>query len=81
MSRFILLLLISGYHRLPMENYYWLTSTSWETPIFARTMSREKFKLIKRFSHVANNQILTPSKLSKVEPLFEMLKQCHCLKC
>ena len=42
MSRFIRLLLISGYHRLPMENGYWLTRTSWETPIFARTMEPGK---------------------------------------
>ena len=77
MSRFIGLLLTSCYHRLPRENNYWSTSTrtSRETSIFLRTMSREKFKSIERFLHVANNQILTPSKFSKVEPLFEMLKK------
>ena len=78
MSRFIGLLLTSCYHRLPMENNYWSTSTSRKKPIFARTTSPEKFKSIEQFLHVANNQILTPSKLSKVEPLFEMLKkQCQ----
>ena len=41
-------------------------------------MSRKRFRSIKQFLHVADNQFLTPSKLSKVEPLFEMLKkQCQ----
>ena len=77
MSRFIGLLLISGYHKLPRENDYWPISTSRKTPIFARTISREKFKAIKRFLHIADNQILTTSKLLKSSQ-FEMLKkQCQ----
>ena len=78
MSRFIGLLLISGYRRLPRENNYWSTSSSRETPIFARTMSRQRFKSIKQFLHVVDYQILTSSRLSKIEPLFEILKkQCQ----
>ena len=78
MSRFIGLLLISGYHSLPRENDYWSTSSSREAPIFPKTMSRERFKTIKRFLHVADNQRLTSSKVAKVEPLFEKLKkQCQ----
>jgi len=78
MSRFIGLLLISGYHSLPKENDYWSTSLSREAPIFAKTMSRERFKKIKKFLHVAYNQKLTSSKVSKVEPLFNKLKnQCQ----
>ena len=49
MSHFISLLLISGYHRLPRENDYWLTSTSQETPIFTRTMSRKRSNQLSNF--------------------------------
>ena len=56
MSRFIGLLLVSGYHSLLREIDYWSTSSSREAPILPRTISRERFKTTKRFLHVADNQ-------------------------
>ena len=75
MSRFIGLLLISGYHSLPRENDYWSSSSSREAPIFPKTMSKKRFKTTKRFLHVADNQKRTSSKVAKVEPLFDKLKK------
>ena len=41
--------LISGYHSVPSENDYWSTSEDMEYRIFPKTMSRDRFRLIKRY--------------------------------
>ena len=71
------LLLISGYHRLPSEDDYWSTSDDMEMPIFRKTMNRDRFRRIKRYMHIADNNCLVQSKVAKVLPLLELLrKQC-----
>ena len=78
MRKFLGLLLISGYHKLPRENEYWSTGISRECPVFPKTMSRDRFKIIKRYLHVADNQSLSSSKVAKIEPIFDMLRvQCQ----
>ncbi|XP_066953355.1 piggyBac transposable element-derived protein 2-like [Macrobrachium rosenbergii] len=58
MTKFLGLVLISGYHSLPFENDYWSTSGDLAIPVFPNTMSREKFKSIKKYFHVADNNNL-----------------------
>lgn len=78
MKQFLGLILISGYHKVPRENAYWSTGLSLECPIFSKTMSRTRFKTIKRYLHVADNQSLSSSKVAKIEPLYDMLRrQCQ----
>lgn len=79
MMKFLGLLIISGYHSVPAENDYWSTSEDLEIPIFAKTMSRERFKSIKRYFHVADNNNLGDSKMAKILPLLQMLKD-NCQK-
>jgi hypothetical protein len=77
-ANFLGLLLISGYHRLPSEDDYWSTSDDMETPIFPKTMSRDRFRTIKRYMHLADNNCLVQSKVAKVLPLLQLLrKQCQ----
>ena len=45
--QFLGLMLISGYHTLPGEKYYWSTKPSLSAPIFSRVMSRNRFQEIK----------------------------------
>ena len=73
--KFLGILLISGYHSLPSENDYWSTSEDLEAPVFRKTMSRDRFRIIKRYLHLADNSNLASSKMAKVLPLLEMLKK------
>ncbi|XP_066946081.1 piggyBac transposable element-derived protein 2-like [Macrobrachium rosenbergii] len=58
MTKFLGLVLISGYHSVPSENDYWSTSDDLAIPIFPNTMSREKFKSIKKYFYVADDNNL-----------------------
>ncbi|KAF5281922.1 hypothetical protein FQR65_LT14448 [Abscondita terminalis] len=71
--QFLGLLLISGYHNVPSEDDYWSTAEDMQVPIFSSTMSREKFRSIKRHIHLADNTNLGSSKVAKVAQLYEKL--------
>ncbi|XP_066967098.1 piggyBac transposable element-derived protein 2-like [Macrobrachium rosenbergii] len=58
MTNFLGLVLLSGYHSVPSENNYWSTSDDLAIPIFPNTVSREKFKSIKKYCHVADDNNL-----------------------
>src|SRR5215469_13620864 len=58
LERFIGILLLSGYHRLPRQNMYWSKQEDLGVPIVASAMSRNRFESIKRYFHLANNQAL-----------------------
>lgn len=53
--KFFGLLLISGYLSLPSENDYWSTCDGLIALVFGKTMSRERFRTIKRYLHLADN--------------------------
>ena len=74
MKKFLGLIIISGYHSLPSENDYWSTADDMIMPIFSSTMSKERFRLIKRYLHIADNSSLAQSKVAKILPLYELLK-------
>ncbi len=74
MVKFLGLLIISRYYSVPSENDYWSDSEDLEIPIFAKTMSRERFKSIKRYFHIADNNNLRDSKMARILPLLQMLK-------
>lgn len=79
MRKFLGLLIMSGYHYLPSEKDYWSTSDDMEAPIFRKTMSRDCFRAIKKYLHVADNHHLQESKVAKVLPLLEKLRT-NCLQ-
>ena len=58
MMQFLGLLLVSGYHTLPGENDYWSTADDLVAPLFASVMPRDKFRSIKRYMHLVDNQAL-----------------------
>ena len=72
--KFLGLLLISGYHNLPSEAYYWSTAENLEAPIFSNIMARDRFRVIKSCLHIADNHNLAQSKVAKVLPLLEHLR-------
>ena len=79
MRKFLGLIVVSGYHHLPTENDYWSTADELSAPFFASIISRDRFKLIKRYLHIADNSNLAQSKMAKVLPLYDRLKE-NCLQ-
>jgi hypothetical protein len=71
--QFIGLILLSGYHRLPKERDYWSTSPDLGCSLMTKTMSRNRFHELKRYCHLADNNALGNSKLSKVQPIYDKL--------
>lgn len=71
--QFLGLLLISGYHSLPGGNDYWSTAEDLTSPVFAKTMTRDKFRGIKRYLHLADNQKLSNSKVATIAPFYKSL--------
>ena len=72
LERFIGILLLSGYHRLPRQNMYWSKQEDLGVPIVASAMSRNRFESIKRYFHLANNQALgVGDKIAKIRPLYD----------
>ncbi|KAF2905850.1 hypothetical protein ILUMI_00322 [Ignelater luminosus] len=61
------LILTSDYHNAPSENDYCSTAEDMQAPIFSKTMSRDNFRTIKRYFHVADNQKLDNSKIAKMD--------------
>ena len=73
------MIVISGYHRLPSENDYWSTAEDLKAPLFPSIMSRSRFKTLKRYLHISDNSNLSQSKMAKVLPFYDRLKE-NCLQ-
>lgn len=71
---FLGILIFSGYHKLPRENMYWEKSPDCSTSIVSNTMSRNRYKEIKKYIHFNDNsQIEKDDKYFKVRPLYDIL--------
>ncbi|KAH7958942.1 hypothetical protein HPB49_006792 [Dermacentor silvarum] len=56
--QFVAILFLSGYHKLPRSDLYWSKAEDLGVPLVANTMSRAKFRLIKRYIHACNSENL-----------------------
>jgi hypothetical protein len=75
-NHFLGIMLFSGYHSVPSERDYWSAQPDLHVPIIAETMSQNRFRLIKRSIHLADNHNLTAgSKVAKVIPLYDILNR------
>ncbi|GBP89343.1 PiggyBac transposable element-derived protein 3 [Eumeta japonica] len=77
LCRFLGILILSGYHRLPRERQYWSYDEDLGVPLVARSMSRNRFLDIKRNLHLVDNSLASTSndKMFKIRPLVESLNQ------
>lgn len=76
MKAFIGLTFVMGILRLPTRNDYWRSSKRMFKTSFGSVMSRDRFNLIWRYLHFADNEAPetnTPDKLQKVRPLITYL--------
>lgn len=76
MKRFLGILFLSGYSTVPAINDYWSTNPTLGREIVRQSMSRNKFKAIKRYLHLNNNDDLdTENRFSKLQPFFDILNR------
>ena len=75
MMAFVALLLCMGINRRPRYTMHWSRSQVLRSPIYASTMSRNRFSEILRYFHLADNTApdTTLDKLFKVRPLLEIV--------
>ncbi|XP_049947675.1 uncharacterized protein LOC126455961 [Schistocerca serialis cubense] len=64
-----------GYHKLRHENVYWEQAPDVGVPLVFNSMSRNRFREIKRFIHLKDNsKICKNDKMYKLRLYFEMMK-------
>ncbi|KAL1448702.1 hypothetical protein MTO96_028188 [Rhipicephalus appendiculatus] len=72
--QFVAILFLSGYHKLPRSDLYWSKAEDLSVPLVANTMSRAKFRLIKRYIHACDSQNLEKGdKMAKIRPLLRLV--------
>ena len=76
MLKFFGIIIEMGLVQMPKLSYYWSSSQLYGSEIIRSIMSREKFELLLRFWHFANNDEKHPSqdRLFKLRPLLNLLK-------
>lgn len=73
-KRFFGILLLTGYHQLPQINMYWSRDEDKGVDLVRKTMTRNRFKLVKKYLHFADNENLDKKdRYSKLRPLFDRL--------
>ncbi|XP_049943276.1 piggyBac transposable element-derived protein 3-like [Schistocerca serialis cubense] len=76
LKSFIVILLLSGYHKLPHENMYWKQAPDVGVSLVFNSMSRNRLWEMKRFIHLNDNSKLDRNdKMYKLRLYFEMLKK------
>ncbi|XP_008179985.1 piggyBac transposable element-derived protein 3-like [Acyrthosiphon pisum] len=74
--KFLGIMILTGYHTLPQMDCYWSKDEDKEVTLVRNTMSRNKFRFIKKNLHLADNHNLNPlDKFSKLRPFFDLLNQ------
>ncbi|XP_036327488.1 piggyBac transposable element-derived protein 3-like [Rhagoletis pomonella] len=72
--RFIGILILSGYHKVPHVEHYWSTQQTQVYHVVKQALSRYNFQLIKRIFHLMdNNEIESTDRFAKVRPLIDAL--------
>ncbi|XP_071051388.1 piggyBac transposable element-derived protein 4-like [Onthophagus taurus] len=69
-----IVLLMSRVKKLEIHEY-WSTNTLIETPMFAKVMKRDRFKLIKRILHFRNNNEQSSDRVRKISSMTTVLKE------
>ncbi|XP_037943670.1 piggyBac transposable element-derived protein 3-like [Teleopsis dalmanni] len=76
LNRFIGFLLFSGYHKLPEIEHYWRQQNDFGIPIVKEALTRNEFRQVKRFLHIAdNNSLDSNDRFAKVTPLIALLNK------
>ena len=74
---FIGILILSGYNQLPSKRNYWESTSDTHNELVYNSIRRNRFELILRFLHCANNDDFSTTnkdKLWKIRPLIDHMK-------
>lgn len=79
-KKFLGILILTGYHKLPKERAYWSLDEDIGIPLVAKCMSRNRFYEIKRNIHFADNSLAegTDDKMFKMRPLCDLIQTKSC---
>jgi hypothetical protein len=72
--------MMMGIIKMPTYHYYWANETRY--PLIADTMSHNRYKTLRRMTHVVDNTLRdekTPDKLFKIRPILEKVRE-NCIK-
>ncbi|KRX44905.1 PiggyBac transposable element-derived protein 2 [Trichinella murrelli] len=76
MKTFLALLLFSGHYDLPEEDMYWQFTDDVYVPLVYNSMSKRRFRQLKRCFHLANNEELDKhDRFAKLRPFLNLLKK------
>ena len=80
MFSFLGLCVLMGIVYKPRLNMYWSSDLIYKTNIFGETMARDRFLLILRFLHFANNENIDPTdpnrdRLAKIRPIIDLIRE------
>lgn len=80
LRKFLGILILTGYHKLPSERSYWSLDDDLGVPLVSECMSRNRFLEMKRNLHFADNTSAMTSndKMFKMRPLCEVLQKKFC---
>lgn len=75
LKKFIGVLILSGYHKLPREDLYWSYDEDVGMEMVSKSMSRQRYRDIKRNLHLVNNNEggTTRDKMFKIRPLADVI--------
>ena len=66
-------LFLSGYHTLPLQDMYWEHQNDAGIPLVHEVISKNKFKQMKKYTHLSENTQLDKSdKYAKVRLLYDI---------
>ena len=67
LKHYVVVLFLAGYHSLPQQRLYWERCIDVKVPIVYKTISKNKFALIIKYTHLSDNTTLDKSdKYAKV---------------
>ena len=73
MKKLMRLILMMGKAKKDTRDDYWTTDPGYETPIYSKVMSRDRFRQIWQSWHFVDNETIDANsgKLAKIQPLLD----------
>ena len=73
LKQYVAVLFLAGYHSLPQQRLYWERCIDVDMPIVYKSISKNKFSMIKKYTHLPDNTTLDKAdKYAKVRPLYDL---------
>ena len=57
-KQYVVVLFLTGYHSLPQQRLYWKRCIDVDMPIVYKSISKNKYSMIKKYTHLSDNTTL-----------------------